>query len=258
MNAYLSLESTLWNRRLGSMIAVSLAAHVLFALAVLFWPAEKLRPVGMRFIAAEFVPGVPISPLPKGVPESRERYAPPDAEKPAAEKSPPPEPAVPPVAKSREMALPVTNPTARQKEREKIERQMDTAIARIRTRKQVGRQFGDREGIPGTQADYGESSMQDRILMLYLARIQQAVSQNWVRPMGIPANAKVKVVIFFRIDVRGGIFDARLDRSSGYAGADQTALQALKKSAPFASPPASIASGLQGEGIALIFEPGGR
>ena len=261
MNAYLTLEPTAWDRRLGPMVFVSLAVHALFTLAILFWPMGRAIPVGMRFMEAELVPGVPVAPVPRGVPEGRERYVPPDAKEAKDEQAPPPKPEPPP-AKSSEMKLPVANPTARQKDadkdRAKMERQMDSAVERIRSRKQVNQQFGDPEGTPGTQADYGQTSMQSKMLMLYLNKIKQAVSENWVLPPGISANAKIKVVVFFRLDARGGIFDAKLDRSSGYAGADQTCLQAFKKAAPFPPPPPSIAPGLQTEGIALIFQPGGK
>jgi TonB family protein len=253
MNRSLTLEPTLFDRRLGPMVGVSLAAHVLLALALFFAPMGTSRPIGMRFLEAQLVPGVPISPVPKGVPESRERFSPPDAEDAAEDEAPSaPTPEERLVRKSDEMTLPIANPTVRQKERERLAKQTDSAIERIRKRKAKD-QFGDPEGVPGTQADYGEMGMDDRILMLYLARITKAVQQNWVRPMGVPETAKVNVSIFLRIDAGGGVFDARIDRTCGYAAADRTALQALQKSAPFPPPPPSVAASIRREGVALIF-----
>lgn len=234
------------HRRLAIMVTASAWAHLaLFALLFLI-PGSAPRQVGLRFIEARIVPGVPMSPLPKGtakavIPEVKE------PEKAAPEIKVKPE--------NKQMPLPVKTPTKMQKEEEKVHKPhtIDSAIERIRQKK-LNEQLGDPEGEPGTQPYPGMGGVQDRLLNMYLAKLKTKVELNWVRPLGIPKTAAVKVRIFFRLDSSGGVVNPRLEKSSGYASADRSAMSALKKAAPFDPPPQSIGSALHREGIALIFE----
>lgn len=72
----------------------------------------------------------------------------------------------------------------------------------------------------------------------YAARVRARVAAN--KPS---ARGRGTAVVSFRVTNGGGLVYARLARSSGVAAIDQAAVSAVRRSAPFPSPPAGASAG---------------
>jgi TonB family protein len=244
------------DRELAIMIAASALTHILLFCLLVFWPTSPPKTIGWQIMEAELVPGVRTSPAPLGQEDAKLQVAEPEPEK--KEPEPAPVKEAPPVEKTKtdEVPLPTTNKAELTKEKEKPkepELSLSDRITAIRD-KAKGRQRGFEEGIPGTQATPG-SGIEDKIVALYLAKLKDKVEQSWVRPVGVSPGADLQVTVRFRIDEAGGVVAPRMTRSSGLSVADQSAMRALLKAAPFDRPAPRVLDALEREGgIELTFD----
>ena len=63
----------------------------------------------------------------------------------------------------------------------------------------------------------------------YLERMIGLIGRNWLRPQ---SSADVMVVVYYRIDRGGRIYDVRISRSSGSGVFDRAALRSVLESSP--------------------------
>lgn len=71
--------------------------------------------------------------------------------------------------------------------------------------------------------------------LYYLNIIQKNVSANW--NFEYEGTVHQKVVVFFKIDKNGKVYDSKVEKSSGISFLDQSALRAVLLSSPFPSLP---------------------
>ena len=70
----------------------------------------------------------------------------------------------------------------------------------------------------------------DDYLKEYFSKVTQKTRTNWHIPRG---QEEKKVTILYKIAKNGDLLDVKVIKSSGSAKADKSALEAVKKSAPF-------------------------
>ncbi|MBX9689807.1 MAG: TonB family protein [Candidatus Obscuribacterales bacterium] len=73
----------------------------------------------------------------------------------------------------------------------------------------------------------------------YMADLQRRIKRAWFPPRGQESK---RVVVIFKVHSQGELSDLRIDKSSGFAVADQAALQAVQNAAPFRPLPAGAPS----------------
>ncbi len=89
------------------------------------------------------------------------------------------------------------------------------------------------KGNPDADATPGRPSVKaqaDVDFGPYMADLQRRIKRAWFPPKG---NESKRVVVVFQVHKNGEMSNLRLDHSSGFALADQAALQAVQNAAPF-------------------------
>jgi len=71
----------------------------------------------------------------------------------------------------------------------------------------------------------------------YMADLQRRIKREWFPPKG---NESDPVVVAFKVEYGGQLSNLRLEKSSGIAEADQAALKAVQKAAPYRPLPSSF------------------
>jgi protein TonB len=90
----------------------------------------------------------------------------------------------------------------------------------------------------------------------YLLVIRNRIAAVWAPPAGLtPGGQQVRAVVFFRINRSGELSEVRLERSSGIAFFDQSALRAVTLSGPM--PPLPLGFSAPDLGVHFGFEYGG-
>jgi TonB family protein len=74
-------------------------------------------------------------------------------------------------------------------------------------------------------------------LASYMNDLESRIKKTWGPPAG---HESAIVSVLFRVNANGEVSDLKLYRSSGHATADEAALQAIQRAAPFAIPPARV------------------
>lgn len=112
-----------------------------------------------------------------------------------------------------------------------------------------------------TSVDSEKSSKTDLVVdspefpfSYYLGAIERKISRNWFS--AVSQKTTLSCVVYFRLNSRGGISSARVEKSSGNRYFDRAALQAVRSSAPF--PPLPTAFDQSYLGIHFTFVQGER
>ena len=79
----------------------------------------------------------------------------------------------------------------------------------------------------------------------YAQAVERRISQNWSRP---PEGIRVDMTYSFYITEKGGIYNVRLEKSSGNPLIDQTAERAIRSANPLSQPPREF----QGQSIQFV------
>jgi TonB family protein len=79
----------------------------------------------------------------------------------------------------------------------------------------------------------------------YAQAVERRISQQWIRP---PEGMRVDVTYSFFISAKGEIYDIKLEKSSGNAQIDSTALSAIRGANPLSAPPREF----QGKAIQFV------
>lgn len=250
-----------WRRRLGPAlrggsfplfgVTVSTAGHavtfgVLFLLAGVWSHASKVYVVNLvpsvsqvgslagRSLGPSLPPRPSISEAPRSLPEPVSKDAP------ATPKPPEPSLPEPQPRASRPTALPRTGekelpplpapaerrPTATPAQ-PRSENPGPAAAARAPAPVPLGRPSGSPAGVASLALD-----VSDFPFTYYLRQIQQKVSEKWVPPAR-PAERGLRVVVLFEISRDGRVTNSKVEKSSGNAWYDQSALRAVMDATPF-------------------------
>ncbi|HET9950960.1 MAG TPA: TonB family protein [Candidatus Eisenbacteria bacterium] len=89
----------------------------------------------------------------------------------------------------------------------------------------------------------------------YLAAIRNKIGSRWVPPTEVDGRDRpVKTVLYFRVQRDGKISQASVEKSSGYAFFDQTAMRALLAAAPLPPLPAGYTDNYLGVHFGFEFQ----
>jgi protein TonB len=81
----------------------------------------------------------------------------------------------------------------------------------------------------------------DRQLQLYAIEIDRLIKKNWSIPKAFSKDmGDLEAVVVIRIKSNGELADAKLEKPSGFHPFDESTLRAIKKAAPFPSPPLDL------------------
>lgn len=251
-----------WRRRLGPAlrggsfplfsVTVSTIGHavtfgVLVLLAGVWSHASKVYVVNLvpsvsqvgspagRSLAPSLPPRPSISEAPRSLPEPASKDAP-ATPKPPEPSLPEPQPRV-----SRPAALPRTGEKELPPLPAPAERRPSPAPPPARTASPgpapaaraapapapLGRPSGSPAGVASLALD-----VSDFPFTYYLRQIQQKVSEKWVPPAR-PAERGLHVVVLFEISRDGRVTNPKVEKSSGNAWYDQSALRAVMEATPF-------------------------
>lgn len=130
--------------------------------------------------------------------------------------------------------------------KEKIKQ--DDYLSKIKQIKGMGRVFTDGTPISLTGSNTNENGEEN----VYILKIQKLVSMNWELPTWADLKNK-KVLINCTINSDGSIKNIVVTESSGINEIDETAINAIKKSAPFPEPPYKFKEILETEGLNFSF-----
>ena len=232
------------NQALRRALAVSAAAHLLFAVLVIFWPAWRApridpsqafmvslvaEPGGGKAapkpkeVAAPPEPAAPEAPALPEEPEAEEKVVSEvkEPEKKAAEKEP--EHKCPVLKADRQLAQAIDNIRARMRR----EAELQAAIAQLKRNNAGAAAEGG-----GTGEVVGEGFAGGVLLSfnLYYQEVWERVRRNWVLPT--LRQQKLAAVVAVRIARDGAVESVELEASSGDSAFDRSALNAVRASNP--------------------------
>ncbi len=112
-----------------------------------------------------------------------------------------------------------------------------------------------KEGDTGQSLQGGdEGSELGTELILYYSQVRQKISKEWVIIKSEFSGALVARIIV-RIDVNGNVITTNFKQSSGDGSFDESAMRAVRKSAPFPIQPKAIQADLTQDGFEFVFNP---
>lgn len=136
---------------------------------------------------------------------------------------------------------------------------IDDALARID--QQLQQRQVDLTAAQARKEDTGQSpwgsnegSDVDPALMVYYNTLKKKINREWVISKGEYSEV-LKTQIIVMIDANGNVLRTSYKTTSGDGSFDDSALRALKKSAPFPIPPQSIRDEALTEGFLIEFNP---
>jgi TonB family protein len=89
----------------------------------------------------------------------------------------------------------------------------------------------------------------------YLANLRNKIGSRWVPPQGVDARGRpVTTTVYFRVGRDGQISQASIEKSSGYAFFDQTAMRALLAATPLPPLPAGFPDNYLGVHFGFEFQ----
>lgn len=88
---------------------------------------------------------------------------------------------------------------------------------------------------------------------VYGDRLRTEIQSKWGVPANIPMDGSLSTKILFRIDERGRVLDARVEKSSGNATFDSFCLQAIYKASPLTPPPPELIGAARDDGLEVEF-----
>lgn len=106
------------------------------------------------------------------------------------------------------------------------------------------------------QSEFGgaKGTRVDPALVQYYNTIKRKINREWVVSKSeFSGPLRTKIVVM--IDARGNILRSRFKRGSGNGSFDASAMRAVRRSAPFPSPPSSIRNEALSEGFLIEFNP---
>ena len=210
------------------LFIISASVHVaLFALVPVLPDLGTRQPLAMEVYAVELVD------LPQEAPAVEEEAAPepePAPVEPAPEKDPIPEEPV---------KRPVRNVVAPPPKR--VEKSLEEKIAeRLRAEDERRPEQKPREETPKPQTPSGSTKITAGKVVAdyYLTMLQGKITRNWKQPSArFTGGDSPTARLSFTVLRSGSITDLRIARSSNWSTIDQSAVQAVRSSAPFAELP---------------------
>jgi outer membrane biosynthesis protein TonB len=136
---------------------------------------------------------------------------------------------------------------------------IDDALSRIEQQLQqreveTGAAQAKKEATGQSPFGSDEGSTVDAALISYYNLIKQKINKEWIISKGEFAGAlKTKIVVL--IDGSGNIIRTEYEGQSGDISFDESAMRALKRAAPFPTPPVSIRDEAIDEGFLIEFNP---
>jgi periplasmic protein TonB len=106
-----------------------------------------------------------------------------------------------------------------------------------------------------TQSTAIVPDVNDFPFLYYLNIIQKKVTANW--NFDYEGTVHQKVVVFFKIDKTGQVYDQKIEKSSGIAFLDQSALRAVLLSSPFPPLPGEYSGNFLGVHFGFEFKKEG-
>lgn len=106
-----------------------------------------------------------------------------------------------------------------------------------------------------TQSTAIMPDVRDFPFLYYLKIIQKKITANW--NFDYEGAGRQKVVVFFKIDKDGKVYDQKVEQSSGILFLDQSALRAVLLSSPFPSLPAEYSGNFLGVHFGFEFKKEG-
>jgi len=88
---------------------------------------------------------------------------------------------------------------------------------------------------------------------LFSARVHEEIRSSWGVPANIPMDGTLETVVLFRLDAKGVVKDAVVERSSGNPAFDQFCVQAVLRSSPLTPPPPELVEEVSTSGIVVTF-----
>lgn len=136
---------------------------------------------------------------------------------------------------------------------------IDDALARIDQQleqREVDLTVGQTKDNETGQSEWGglKGSDADPALIAYYNSIKRKINQEWVISKGDYTGTLVTKIVVM-IDANGNILQSQYKKSSGDGSFDESAMRAIKRTAPFPVPPASIQSEALTEGFLIEFNP---
>jgi protein TonB len=217
------------------LIVISAAVHLLLLVFLPLLPNLGPRhPLALEVYAVELVDVSNVEPVQPAQEQPEEVEETPQVEEPPPEESPIPEE---PVRQPRIMK-PVVPPARREEkslEERLAERLKDveppTAHEEEPVREEPQQPTGTTTITAGKVADY------------YLTMLQGKITRNWKQPsVRFAGGGDLTARVTFRVMRSGEITALGIARSSGWSTVDQSAVQAVRSSAPFAELPSSYTS----------------
>jgi TolA protein len=107
----------------------------------------------------------------------------------------------------------------------------------------------------GEPGEGGGGSVRGLEFILYTQQLQRRVQESWIVTEKRPG---LIAEVSFRIQADGEVQDVELMKSSGDVAFDQSVLRAIRKAAPFPSPPQAYAEEFATQKILMNFGGEGR
>ncbi len=123
------------------------------------------------------------------------------------------------------------------------QREVDLSSAQVKTNETGQSPWGSDEG-----------SETDPALILYYNTIKRKINKEWILSKGDFTGAlRTRIVVL--IDGNGNVMSSTYKSTSGDGSFDESAMQALRRAAPFPIPPESIRQEAVSEGFLIEFNP---
>jgi len=122
------------------------------------------------------------------------------------------------------------------------------AVAALKPTPEPARPAGRPDATPATTSGPISLDVSDFPFTYYLKQLQNKITQAWTPPRGAAAGGE-RVIVLFEIDREGQIKDPSVEKSSGNAIYDQSALRAVIEASPF--PP--LPQGFPGRSLRVHF-----
>jgi protein TonB len=202
------------------------AVHIAFAAAIIFFPSTRRGAViDPDAIAVSLTGGI-------AAPETRVRKtAPPPEERPA----PPPE-AVPEGASLEPKQIKITK-----KPRKKKPAAEKTPPPEPDPGTATGDPGIDTGGVSGGSS-IASLNLDDVALARYASFVTASLRANWIRPPLANVHDELSVIVAFEIQRNGSVRNLRIESSSGVPSLDRSAVRAVSDAVPLPGFPASVGS----------------
>ncbi|MBI2487929.1 MAG: cell envelope integrity protein TolA [Deltaproteobacteria bacterium] len=90
---------------------------------------------------------------------------------------------------------------------------------------------------------------------LFVQRIREEIKDKWKIPQTFSIDENLRTEVVFRMDETGGVYDVRVENTSGNPAFDDFCVKAIYKAVPLTPPPPELLEVAKTEGVKVSFEP---